>query len=158
MEQTIKVFREGNRALTTAGDALIIRIEQILPHDRNPSIGPDYELGEDIMARLDCFSYWKNWLFGLSSDAIWRLIYIINEARRAYATDVTRFPSGWYICGRYNALRKPRPWVHQFDKGLPETLHDKQMTVLDSAETILKTSIEKTKAHPTLYGCPAADT
>ncbi|KAE8331963.1 hypothetical protein BDV39DRAFT_200618 [Aspergillus sergii] len=157
MEQTIKVFREGKRALTTAGDALIIRIEQILPHDRNPSIGPDYELGEGIMTRLECLSYWiKNWLYGLSSDATWRLIYIIHEARRTYATDVTRSPSGWYICGRYNASHV-QGYI-KFDEGLPETLPDKQMTVLDSAETIPKTSTEKTKAHPTLYGCPAANT
>lgn len=69
MEQTIKVSREGSRALTTVGDALDIRLEQILLHDRNPSIEPDYELGEGIMTRLECLSYWiKNRLFGLSSD------------------------------------------------------------------------------------------
>ncbi|KAB8269305.1 hypothetical protein BDV30DRAFT_242519 [Aspergillus minisclerotigenes] len=122
MEQTIKVSREGSRALTTAGDALDIRLEQILLHDRNPSIESDYDLGEDIMARLDCLSYWKNWLFGLSSDA------------------------GTPAAGNIQGYIK-------FDKGLPETLHDKQMTFLDIAEAILKTYIENLTPHPTLYGC-----
>ncbi|QMW25186.1 hypothetical protein G4B84_000431 [Aspergillus flavus NRRL3357] len=123
MEQTIKVSREGSRALTTVGDALDIRLEQILLHDRNPSIEPDYELGEGIMTRLECLSYWiKNRLFGLSSDA------------------------GTPAAGNIQGYIK-------FDKRLPETLHDKQMTFLDIAEVILKTYIENATPHPTIYGC-----
>ncbi|KAB8213143.1 hypothetical protein BDV33DRAFT_77268 [Aspergillus novoparasiticus] len=115
---------------------------------------------EDIIQyRLDSLDYVENFIqrhwnthryvfardltdADLTEFDFWIRLDADDNARRAYVTDPTQFPSGWYLCKRCNT--KHAQGYLKLDKGLPQTLHEKQMVILQSSEDILAASIKKT--------------